>query len=81
MVMAKGKGLFEKEMSFVGHLEELRWHVIRALAAVLIFTIAAFIVAPWIFENIIFADGLSAKPYPCAIIDMPTSSFVSKIGM
>lgn len=57
MVMVKGKGLLEKEMSFVGHLEELRWHVIRALAAVLIFTIAAFIVAPWVFENIIFAPA------------------------
>jgi sec-independent protein translocase protein TatC len=45
----------EKEMTFLDHLEELRWHVIRALLAVIIITIAAFIAAPWIFENIIFA--------------------------
>ena len=32
----------EKEMSFLDHLEELRWHVIRALIAIVIFTVAAF---------------------------------------
>lgn len=45
----------EKEMTFLDHLEELRWHIIRALFAVVILTIVAFIQAPWIFENIIFA--------------------------
>jgi sec-independent protein translocase protein TatC len=47
----------EKDMSFLDHLEELRWHVIRALVAVVIFTIFAFFSAPWIFENIIFAPA------------------------
>lgn len=45
----------EKEMTFLDHLEELRWHIIRSLFAVIILTIVAFIKAPWIFENIIFA--------------------------
>ncbi|MCU0356310.1 MAG: twin-arginine translocase subunit TatC [Cyclobacteriaceae bacterium] len=45
----------EKEMSFLDHLEELRWHVIRSLFAVVVLTIIAFIKAPWIFQNIIFA--------------------------
>jgi sec-independent protein translocase protein TatC len=45
----------EKEMSFLDHLEELRWHVVRSVVSVIVFTIAAFICAPWIFENIIFA--------------------------
>jgi sec-independent protein translocase protein TatC len=49
----------EKEMSFLDHLEELRWHIVRALFAVIFFTIFAFFSAPWIFENIIFAP---AKP-------------------
>jgi sec-independent protein translocase protein TatC len=31
------------EMSFIDHLEELRWHVIRAVIAVLIGAIAVFI--------------------------------------
>ncbi len=52
----------EKEMSFLEHLEELRWHVIRSLAAVLILTIGAFIVAPWIFEHIIFAPARVTFP-------------------
>ena len=33
----------EKEMSFLQHLEALRWHLVRGVAAVLFFTIAAFI--------------------------------------
>ena len=37
------------EMSFLDHLEELRWHILRSMASILIFTIAA-----WIFRNEIF---------------------------
>ena len=33
----------ESEMTFIEHLEELRWHVIRAVGAILVFTIGAFI--------------------------------------
>lgn len=47
----------EKEMTFLDHLEELRWHIIRALFAVIILTVAAFIYAPWIFENVIFGPA------------------------
>jgi len=38
-----------KEMSFFDHLEELRWHLVRSIVAVLIFSIIAFL-----FKNIIF---------------------------
>lgn len=47
----------ENEMSFLDHLEELRWHIIRAFFAIAIFTIGAFFAAPWIFKNIIFAPA------------------------
>lgn len=47
----------EKEMSFLDHLEELRWHVVRAGAAILIFMVVAFVASPWIFENIVFAPS------------------------
>jgi len=47
----------EKEMSFLDHLEELRWHLIRSLIAVVTFTIVAFVSAQWVFENIIFAPA------------------------
>jgi sec-independent protein translocase protein TatC len=49
----------EKEMTFLDHLEELRWHIIRSAVAILLFTIVAFVLAPWVFNNIVFAP---AKP-------------------
>lgn len=45
----------EKEMTFLDHLEELRWHIIRSLFAIVTVTIVAFIYAKWIFANVIFA--------------------------
>src|SRR6476469_1840168 len=41
------------EMSFVDHLEELRWHIIRSLLAILIFAVIIFIKIKWVFDNII----------------------------
>jgi sec-independent protein translocase protein TatC len=61
----------EKEMSFLEHLEELRWHVVRSLCAVLIFTIGAFMYGDWIFQNIIFAPGR---------VDFPTFRWLCKLG-
>jgi sec-independent protein translocase protein TatC len=45
----------EKEMSFLEHLEELRWHIIRSVLAVVFFMIIAFIFKSLIFEKIILA--------------------------
>lgn len=45
------------EMSFIEHLEELRWHIIRAVGAILIFTIAAFIFIEDIYDKIILAPS------------------------
>lgn len=39
------------------HLEELRWHVVRAISAIFICMIIVFVFANWIFDNIIFAPG------------------------
>ncbi len=52
----------EKEMSFLDHLEELRWHLIRSLVAVVVFTIGAFLSAKWVFENIVFAPAKTSFP-------------------
>lgn len=41
------------EMSFVDHLEELRWHIIRSLLAILIFAVIIFIKIQWVFDNVI----------------------------
>lgn len=45
----------EKEMGFLDHIEELRWHVIRASIGVLIFAIISLVYQKEVFENIIFA--------------------------
>jgi len=42
------------EMSFLDHLEDLRWHLIRATLAILIAGIIAFIFKKFIFDVIIF---------------------------
>ncbi|RAR46626.1 twin-arginine translocase subunit TatC [Flavobacterium lacus] len=43
-----------KEMSFLDHLEELRWLLIRSTAAILILACAAFFISDFIFEHILF---------------------------
>jgi len=43
------------EMSFLEHLEELRWHLIRSFAAILILAIVAFIFNEIVFDVIILA--------------------------
>lgn len=45
----------EQEMSFLEHLEELRWHIIRAVLAIVSMTILAFVFKKTIFDHIIFA--------------------------
>ena len=42
-----------QEMSFVDHLEELRWHIIRSVIAILIMAVVIFINIRWVYENII----------------------------
>ncbi|KAA0990556.1 twin-arginine translocase subunit TatC [Dyadobacter aurulentus] len=46
-----------KEMSFIGHLEELRWHVIRAVGSILVFAIIAFIYIQEIYHYVIIAPS------------------------
>ena len=44
-----------EEMSFLEHLEELRWHLVRASAAVVIIAVLCFIYAEFIMDQILFA--------------------------
>ncbi len=60
----------EKEMSFLDHLEELRWHVVRSVAVTFIFMIAAFVYIEWIFANIILAPA--KLDFSNFSIDVPT---------
>lgn len=47
----------EKEMSFLDHLEELRWHLVRSTLAVLIVAVLAFIFKTFIFDTLIFGPS------------------------
>lgn len=47
-------------MSFIDHIEELRWHVIRSAIAVLLASIVVFIYSDWIFINIVVAPTHSS---------------------
>lgn len=46
---SKGKA----EMSFIDHLEELRWHIVRCVVAVLVLAVIIFLNIQWVFDNII----------------------------
>lgn len=41
------------EMSFIDHLEALRWHIVRSIIAVLFFAIFIFINIDWVFDYVI----------------------------
>jgi len=52
----------EKEMSFLDHLEELRWHLIKSTIAVVIFGTLAFIFKEFIFDQLIFGPKKASFP-------------------
>ncbi len=49
----RGQETDDAEMSFIDHLEALRWHVVRSLLAIMIAAVVFFIFIDWIFDNII----------------------------
>ncbi len=61
----------EKEMSFLDHLEELRWHLVRSVAAILIFSVAAFVGVDFVFNTVIFGP---------AKVDFWTFRMLCKVG-
>jgi sec-independent protein translocase protein TatC len=48
----KNKG----DMSFLDHLEVLRWHLVRAAIVIILFTILAFIFKGFVFDDVILAQ-------------------------
>jgi len=43
----------QPEMTFIDHLEELRWHIVRAILAIIVAAIFIFIKLDWIFDHVI----------------------------
>lgn len=66
--MAKKKS---GEMSFLEHLEVLRWHLVRAFVAIFVLAIVAFV-----FKDIIFDVIILAPKEP----EFPTNRFLCMIG-
>lgn len=46
---------YASEMTFIDHLEALRWHIMRSVLAIVIVGIMIFIYIDWIFDHIILA--------------------------
>ena len=61
----------EAEMSFLDHLEELRWHLIRSAVAVVILAVVAFVFKSFIFDTVILA--------PLAP-EFPTNQWLCELG-
>ncbi len=69
----------EREMSFLEHLEELRWHIIRSLIALILFTFVAFSFGQWIFTHIVFAPAKTnfwTYRMMCALGDLVGAPFL-----
>lgn len=45
------------EMSFLDHLEDLRWHIVRSVIAIVICAILVFIKVEWVFDRIILGPA------------------------
>ena len=55
----KGDTAENAEMSFIDHLEALRWHLARAVIAWLAAAIAIFVYIDWVFDNLVYAPARS----------------------
>lgn len=52
--MEKHKRVPRGEMPFLAHVEALRWHIIRSMAAVIILAVVAFFMKHFIFDTLLF---------------------------
>jgi sec-independent protein translocase protein TatC len=59
-------------MSFLDHLEELRWHLIRSTVAIVIIGIAAFLMKDFIFDTVIFGPKKMSFPTYRLFCDIAT---------
>jgi len=53
----RGKKTEGAEMSFIDHLEVLRWHIFRVAIVLIVVAIFVFFYVDWIFDNIILAPS------------------------
>ncbi len=66
-------------MSFLNHLEELRWRVIKAIISVIVCAVPAFIFWEQIFEWVLIYPLRYAKTTPRIIYTNPTEAIILSI--
>ncbi|MUH36611.1 twin-arginine translocase subunit TatC [Zobellia amurskyensis] len=71
--MAKQNTKSPDEMSFLDHLEELRWHLIRSVLAIVILATVAFVMSGFIFDTVIFGPSKMDFPTYRFFCDIATS--------
>ena len=70
--MAKVNKKSPDEMSFLDHLEELRWHLIRSTIAVVLIGSVAFLAKSFIFDTVIFGPSKMSFPTYKLFCDIAT---------
>ncbi|MEX2485746.1 MAG: twin-arginine translocase subunit TatC, partial [Brumimicrobium sp.] len=45
----------EQDMSFLDHLEELRWRIVKSAIAIVLFGVGVWFVKEWIIQNLFLA--------------------------
>ncbi|MFT4061944.1 MAG: twin-arginine translocase subunit TatC [Edaphocola sp.] len=66
----RGSGNPTAEMAFTDHVEALRWHLVRALAAIIIAGVAVWFNIDWIFTHVILGpanDGFISYKVLCRL--------------
>ena len=67
-------------MSFLEHLEELRWHIIRSIAAIVFCGFICFIMKDFIFDTIIFGPKKIEKANLLGVKIITETKFLSLLN-
>ena len=70
-----------KEMSFLDHLEDLRWMLIRSGIAVIVGAMIAFPLADWILDTVLVRPLVSQFPEMKLIFLRPAGMFLALVGI
>lgn len=77
MARKKNTGSSKDEMSFMEHLEELRWHIIRAVMGAMIFIIIAFVNREFIFDRVILMP--KNPEFPTNLLFLKFSKWLNEV--
>tara|TARA_B100000508_G_scaffold75230_1_gene58666 strand:- start:137538 stop:138332 length:795 start_codon:yes stop_codon:yes gene_type:complete len=63
----------EQDMSFLDHLEELRWRIVKSVIAILVFAIGMWFIKEWVINNIFISmtkPSFISFHYMCEYLDI-----------